>query len=245
MTTRINRIMVGTRQSQSGVTLVELMIGTLIGLALIAGLIQVFFSVRQATNLQDGLGNLQENGRFAVYFLERDMRLAGFPKESRTLPFLVGAGDTSNNVGPNNSDIITVQYQGNTDCLNQAVAGGLVNNRYFIALQNGENTLMCLGNGNATPQPLVAGIESLQALYGEDLDADGFPDTYVSVGNVTDWERVVSARVSLLASSSSNILDEDIAQSYPMLDEPAIGPFVDRVRRSVFTTSIEIRNRTP
>ena len=230
---------------QSGVTLVELMIGMLIGLALLAGVIQIFFSVRQATNLQDGIGNLQENGRFAMYFLERDLRLAGFPKESGTLPFLVGAGETSDSVGPNNSDIITVQYQGTVDCLNQAVAGGLVNNRYFISLQNGENTLMCLGNGNATPQPLVSGIESLQALYGEDMNADGFPDTYVSVGNVTQWANVVSARVSLLATSSTNILDEDIAQSYPMLNETAIGPFVDRVRRSVFTTSIEIRNRTP
>lgn len=234
-----------TRHNQSGLTLVELMISIVIGALLVIGIIQILISVRQASNLQDGLGNLQENGRFALYFLEKDIRAAGFPREANIVPFLVAAGETSDNAGPNNSDIITVQYQGAVDCLNQAVAGGIVNNRYYIATSDGENNLMCLGNGNVTPQPLVQGIESLQALYGEDRDDDGIADAYVSAPNVTDWEAVVAARISVLATSSTNLLDEPISQSYAMLDETAIGPFVDRVRRAPFTTTVEIRNRTP
>lgn len=221
------------------------MIAIVIGALLMIGIIQILISVRQASDLQDGLGNLQENGRFALYFLEKDIRAAGFPREANIPPFLVAAGETSNDVGPNNSDIITVQYQGTVDCLNQAVAGGVVSNRYFIAVSNGENNLMCLGNGNATAQPLVQGIESLQALYGEDRDEDGRADAYVSAPNVGDWDNVVATRVSVLATSSANLLDEAVTQSYAMLDETAIGPFVDRVRRTPFTTTVEIRNRTP
>jgi len=62
---------------QAGVSLIELMIAMLIGLVLILGLVQVFGASRQAYQLSQGIARNQENGRFAVDFLSRDLRMAG------------------------------------------------------------------------------------------------------------------------------------------------------------------------
>jgi len=63
---------------QRGVTLVELMIAMLLGLFLIGGLLQIFISSKQTYRMQEGLSRVQENGRFAMDFITRDIRMAGF-----------------------------------------------------------------------------------------------------------------------------------------------------------------------
>lgn len=61
----------------SGVSLVELMIAMAIGLFLLLGLVQVFAASRTAYQMSEGLARVQENGRFAVDYLQRDIRMAG------------------------------------------------------------------------------------------------------------------------------------------------------------------------
>ena len=69
---------IGMNSSQRGLSLVELMIAMLLGLFLIGGLLQIFISSRQTYRMQEGLSRLQENGRFAIDFISRDIRMAGF-----------------------------------------------------------------------------------------------------------------------------------------------------------------------
>ncbi len=63
---------------QKGLTIVELMVGLVLGLFLLAGVIQVFVSSKQAFRTNEGLSRVQESGRFAMEFLLRDIRQAGF-----------------------------------------------------------------------------------------------------------------------------------------------------------------------
>ena len=63
---------------QRGFTLIELMIAMLIGVFLMGGVIQIFLSAKQAYRLQENLSRLQENGRFAMDFITKDVRMAGF-----------------------------------------------------------------------------------------------------------------------------------------------------------------------
>ncbi|NDK39269.1 pilus assembly protein PilW [Pseudoxanthomonas gei] len=60
-----------------GLSLIELMIALLIGLILLIGLVQVFGASRTAYQLSEGLARVQENGRFAMDYLQRDIRMAG------------------------------------------------------------------------------------------------------------------------------------------------------------------------
>jgi type IV pilus assembly protein PilW len=63
---------------QAGLTLIELMVALVMGLVLLAGVVTVFVANKQTYRVQDALARLQENGRFALAFLERDIRMAGF-----------------------------------------------------------------------------------------------------------------------------------------------------------------------
>jgi type IV pilus assembly protein PilW len=60
-----------------GFSLIELMIALLIGTILVLGLVQVFAASRSAYQLSQGIARNQENARFAVDFLTRDLRMAG------------------------------------------------------------------------------------------------------------------------------------------------------------------------
>lgn len=61
----------------SGLSLIELMVALAIGTILLLGLVQVFAASRIAYQTAEGMSRVQENARFAVDFLQRDVRMAG------------------------------------------------------------------------------------------------------------------------------------------------------------------------
>lgn len=63
---------------QTGVTLVELMVAMAVSLILLAGVLQIFQANRQSYRVQEAMARAQENGRFAIEFLTRDIRMADF-----------------------------------------------------------------------------------------------------------------------------------------------------------------------
>ena len=73
-------IRTGFRRSsrQKGFSLVELMVSILIGLIILAGVIQVVFSGKRAFLSQEDLSFIQENARYAVSVLGKDIRAAGY-----------------------------------------------------------------------------------------------------------------------------------------------------------------------
>ncbi|WP_372381847.1 PilW family protein [Xanthomonas sp. NCPPB 1068] len=63
--------------ASTGLSLIELMIALLISSLLLLGVIQVFSASRTAYQLSQAIARNQENGRFAMDFLTRDIRMAG------------------------------------------------------------------------------------------------------------------------------------------------------------------------
>lgn len=74
---RSNRTMRG-RKSQRGLTLVELMIASVIALAITAALVGVFVNSSRARTELDRSNRQIESGRYAVELLSEDLRVAGF-----------------------------------------------------------------------------------------------------------------------------------------------------------------------
>ncbi len=66
-----------TYRRAHGITLIELMVALAIGSVLVMGLVEVFAASRVSYQLSTGLARVQENGRFAMDFLTRDLRMAG------------------------------------------------------------------------------------------------------------------------------------------------------------------------
>ena len=63
---------------QAGVSLIELMIALLIAALISLGLVQIFGASSATSQMTEGLSRVQENGRFASQFLQRQLRMVGF-----------------------------------------------------------------------------------------------------------------------------------------------------------------------
>ncbi len=63
---------------QSGLTLVELMVATVLSLVLLSGVLLVFSANKATYRTQVGLGALQENGRYALRQISDDLRMSGY-----------------------------------------------------------------------------------------------------------------------------------------------------------------------
>lgn len=240
------------KRCQQGMTLIELMIALLIGLFLIGGIIQLFLNTRQTFLVENALSRLQENGRFAMGFLARDIRMADYRAcQTADVPSMRDAAN--NNIGLNatagvtydgahhathkaldSPDTITVRWS-EADC---GVA--TIQTRGFSI--NSENLV------DTTGAVLVEDVEKLQITYGVDSDGDTYANYYVpgttGVGSnfpaLSDWAKVVSVRVSLLLRSDDNITAEPVSYNYN--GEESYPP-TDRRLRKVFTSTFVLRNR--
>jgi len=66
-----------SRSASSGFSLIELMVAITLGLLLTGGLIQLFNSTKVTFNASEALARVQENGRFAMELLKRELRPVG------------------------------------------------------------------------------------------------------------------------------------------------------------------------
>ncbi len=87
------------RQTQGGFSLVETLVAMVISIFLLGGVIQVYSANRTTYGFSEAVSRVQENGRFALDAIARDIRLAGFwgcatfdPADTRNI---------TNNLDPN------------------------------------------------------------------------------------------------------------------------------------------------
>jgi type IV pilus assembly protein PilW len=80
---------------KKGFSLIEIMIALTLSSVIIAGVAQVYLSTKRTYSTTSELSGLQENGRFAMLFLNKDIRMGGFQ----------GCGNGANITPVNNVDI--------------------------------------------------------------------------------------------------------------------------------------------
>jgi len=214
------------RARQRGVTLVEMMIAMLLGIFLLSSVYFMHAKTKQAYRYQSGLAQIQEQGRFATIFLTRSLRLAGYPGDNLPPGNKIEGAD-------NVTDTVTVRLRDNLDCRDVATAGVAVN-RFRI----NANNLECSGDG-VNWDIYVRNVEDMQILYGEDLDADGLANRYVTATEAPDWANVVAARVALMVRSTDNATMQP--EEYRNLVGNTVAAPDKRLRKS-FVTTIALRN---
>jgi type IV pilus assembly protein PilW len=95
--------------------------------------------------------------------------------------------------------------------------------------------------GTNPARALIEGVENIQITYGEDTTADQLADSYVTADMVGNWANVISFSIAILVRSEDETgLDVD-NRTYNLLGTN-VGPFADRRQRSVFTTTVTLRN---
>jgi type IV pilus assembly protein PilW len=116
---------------------------------------------------------------------------------------------------------------------------------YFIDTSTtGNSTSLYRRIGNANPEELVEGVDSLQIQFGVDTNGDSnhLADDYVKADAVTNWDRVVAVRVALLVRSIEEYGTDVDSASRTILGS-TVAAFNDRRERRVFTTTATLRNK--
>ena len=65
-------------EKQVGFTLVELMVSLVLGILLTAAVVQSYLSSKQTYRATEGISRIQENARFSLHFLTKELRNAGY-----------------------------------------------------------------------------------------------------------------------------------------------------------------------
>lgn len=223
-----------TRQRQTGLSLVELMVALVVGLLLLGGVIEIFVANKQTYRVADASARIQENARFATEILGRYLRIAGY-RSDPTVDFAtafasvtyagysLGAGQVI--AGGENE--VVIRYQGDgamKDCAGGDISlGNVVSTRFY--LNSGD--LEC-STASGT-QPLISDIQQMTIRYGVDTDGDGTANRYDHAAGVTDWSQVVSVRMTLTLQSAEANTSTTMGS---------------RLQRG-YTTTIGLRNRLP
>jgi type IV pilus assembly protein PilW len=85
-----------------GFTIVELMIALLLSSILLTGVVQIYASSKQSYRLTENVSRMQENSRFAMNVLTKEIRMAGFspcPRTDEVANTLTGGAATATDFG--------------------------------------------------------------------------------------------------------------------------------------------------
>jgi type IV pilus assembly protein PilW len=101
-------------------------------------------------------------------------------------------------------------------------------------------------------EELLEGVESMQILYGLDVDDNQIADRFEAASDIAanEWPNVITVRLGLLMATGEEVTAELDTNTYNVAgtlisDSSAIAHPVDKKLRYVANTTINLRNRTP
>ena len=117
-----------------------------------------------------------------------------------------------------------------------------VANSYYIGESNvlpGVPSLkrVTLTGSTMRTDELAQGVESMNILYGEDINGDGDIQKFVTADNVTDWSNVLAVRFYLTFRSQIEFYDSDYEITLNGVD------YDDRYLRQIANVTVRLRNR--
>jgi type IV pilus assembly protein PilW len=133
----------------------------------------------------------------------------------------------------------------------------LVQRTYFVASCNdcaandGIPTLKRVEmiDGALRTVSIAEGVENLQVEYGLDIDNDGRPDSFNTMGSAVItgvapnvWENVVAVRLHLLSRSTEPTSGFVDSRTYLLGPDVSIVPAADRFKRTLMTTTVRLFN---
>jgi len=99
-----------------------------------------------------------------------------------------------------------------------------------------------LQRGTMVTEELISQVETLQVVYGVDDTGNLIVNRFLAADEVTDWNSVVSVRISLLVRSPEEFTETADTAIYE-LGGTLIEVVPDRRQRRVFETTVALRNR--
>ena len=208
------------RFSNQGVTLIELMIGMTIFLLVLGGIYSTFQSQHKSYLMQEEVAAMQQNIRAAMFYMTKEIRMAGCDPTGNA-----GAGIVTANA---NSISFTEDIRGDADGSDPDGATNDPNESIAYAL-SGNNLVRNTGGGN---QVVAENIDALDFVY---LDENGNPTATLT--DIRSVEITIVARTgrALRATKNNNLY-------YNQQGTQILGAQNDNFSRKSMTTFIKGRN---
>lgn len=218
------------RNKINAFTLVELMIGMVVSLLLIAAATTVYLSSKQTNGLNQSLVTIQNEGQLALRVLKNSVRQAGWAEPdsfSYTLASPIRS-DLSLDGGDSGSDTLAIQFEGSTDCNGPSSSDPIVE---VYKLEN--NNLLC------NDLVIVENIDSFQVLYGV---RTGAGLKYITATNIVDPSLVETIQFGFVISSNQSVSSGKASQKIKLLDA-SLQTFTDKKARQTYTATVAVLNR--
>jgi type IV pilus assembly protein PilW len=246
---------------QSGMSLIEVMVASTIGLIILIALGYFFLGSTQINRTTDDVSRMQESGRNALELMGRAIRQAGyrirvneaFGGDSKSSPNY-GAkvvdgtfGAAAANAADNVADSITVKYDaqpgGDVDCTGADVAAGTTLKPNMVTATfaiNSDGALTC--NGTV----VVENIQNMQISYvidlGENLKKDGGADSVTTNPTADELKQVAAVQVTLLTRGpTANVATN---RSQTLNYNGASKTYTDGFLRQVYSATFNVRNKS-
>ena len=241
-------------------SLIEVMVAMAIFSIIMAGVIAAFHTQLQLNSSQQSVSAMQQNARTAMYFMTKELMMAGFDPTGRAGTGIKPAADRhdtvtlSMDITGGESDGVDNDGDGKTDTPLEADFGdGKTDDSNEVITYSLKNGQLTRASGKGSPQALAENIDVLDLEYfGLDpLNPDCIDDCHLDLDQAAaapDAIRIV--QVSIVARSESEIA----SHGYPFLDDSIyrnqLGKIIldkqakpDRVRRLILSAEVNLRNR--
>jgi len=227
-----------------GFTLIELLITMAISLILMTGVFSVYTSQQKTYVVQDQVSGVQQNLRAAMYYIEREIRMAGCNP----------TGMTSGAPGIVTAEIDNVQFtedivgdtagsdpDGDTGDTNEDIT-------YYLEDRTGNGvTDLVKDNPGNTKQLLAENIQVLNFIY---LDEDGDPlndmngtDSLPEDVASGDLDKIRTIQICLIARTGKGEKDFVNTTAYTNLQgDEILAAQSDNIRRRQLSTHVVCRN---
>jgi len=259
--------------SQQGVSLIELMVSLTIGLVIILGIAQIFSANRETYTAQENLGQLQENGQYAVNFISQHLRKAGYYPNAYSLEGTkvkhelraFGAIPPVNGIeggGSNNDSITLSYYTTGSDCIGNIPAGGATAGQQFTKTSLAANGALLPPQATAiaiNAITIATGASGRPSLFCNNIEvSEGVENLQVRYGEDTDNDGFVDRYARLdQVINLANVMIVQVAilaattrEANKNLDTATydlLGTIIDPVDdgrfRRIYSTTIRLRNR--
>jgi type IV pilus assembly protein PilW len=179
-----------TMKNCKGFTLVELLVAMAIMGIVMAGLYSVYYAQQKSALVQEQVAAMQQNLRAALYFLEREIRIAGYNPEQTAAAGIVTMNNTNIRIAMDLHDGADNDGDGNTDEPDEEGNGdGDVTDpgediTYLLLDPDGDGIFALFKRDNAAgiDIPIAENIDALDFRYlDEDRNIAAVPDDVRSV----------------------------------------------------------------
>jgi type IV pilus assembly protein PilW len=222
------------RYSNQGFTMIELLVAMVVSLLALGAIYSTFLNQQKSYVVQGETAAMHQNIRAAMFFMQREIRMAGCDPTGNANASFITANATSirftedvRGAAPGSDS------DGVTDDPNEDITYSLNANKNLVRNIN-------LGGGD---QMVAQNIDAIDFVY---LDADSnVLNDYTGTGAVpaANISQIRSVEVTIVARTGSNTLASPNNNSYSnQRGRQILGPQGDNVSRRRLTASIKCRN---